>query len=55
MGGVFLISGQYERAQFTEGGAVPVQMVLGCVREQTEQATNKQAISHTLPWFLLQF
>lgn len=51
----FLINDWCGRTQPAVGSAAPGQVVLGCIRKQTEQTTESKPVSNSPPWLLLQF
>lgn len=52
--GIFLFSDQSGRAQATVVGAIPGQVVLSCIRKQTQQVVMSKSVHSTLPWPLPQ-
>lgn len=53
--GRFLYFDWWRKAQPTGDSAALGQVVLGCVRGQTEQAMESESVNSTPPWFLLPF
>ena len=47
---IFLENDQCGRVQHTVGGAVPGQVVLGCVGKADEQAMESKLVSSIPPW-----
>lgn len=54
-GVIALIMINVDRPNLPEAEPFPWQVVLGCIRKQTEQAMKQKPVSNIPPWSLLQF